>query len=105
MQASLLPVERTYLDALNAARVDPEAGIARFQAMIDLFESPKNDSGPNRRCIELAKQRLSEFRQQYEVQSQEQLNLVEERINQADELRRTNPQRANADLPRGARAL
>ena len=48
VQTSLSPVERSYLDALNTARVDPEAGIAKFQAMIDLFESPKDDSGPNR---------------------------------------------------------
>ena len=96
VQTSLSPVERSYLDALNTARVDPEAGMAKFQAMIDLFESPKDVSGPNWRCIQLAKRRLSEFRQQYEAQSQEQLDLVEERINRADELRKTDPQRAKA---------
>jgi len=96
LQASLLPIERVYVDAFNAARVDPEVGIARFEAMIDLFESSKDDSGPNRRCIQLAKQRLGEFRQQYEVQSREQLTIVEERVKRADELRKTNPQRANA---------
>ncbi len=46
LHASLSPVERSYLDALNTARVDPEAGIAKLQAMIDLFESPKDVSGP-----------------------------------------------------------
>ncbi len=96
VQTSLSPVERTYLDALNTARVDPEAGMAKFQAMIDLFESPTDVSGPNGHCIQLAKRRLSEFRQQYEAQSQEQLALVEERIKRADELRKTDPQRAKA---------
>ena len=92
----LLPVERTYLDALATARIDPEAGIAKFEAMIDLFGSPGDTSGPNGRCIQLARQRLSEFRQQYEVQSQEQRNVVEDRINRADELRKTDPRRAIA---------
>ena len=70
--------------------------MAKFQAMIDLFESPKDDSGPNGRCIQLAKRRLSEFRQQYEAQSQEQLHAIEERIKRADELRKTDPERAKA---------
>src|SRR5208283_1714673 len=43
VQTSLAPIERAYLDALNSARADPEVGIVRFQAMIDLFESPKDD--------------------------------------------------------------
>jgi hypothetical protein len=95
VHSSLSPVERTYLEALNAARADPETGIARLQAMIDLFESPTEVSGPRWRCIQLAKRRLSEVRQQYEAQSQEQRTLVEERIHRADELRKTEPQRAN----------
>jgi len=95
VQASLSPIERAYLDALNTARVDPEVGIVKFQSMIDLFESPK-DSGPSQYCVQLAKQRLSEFRKQYEVQSREQQTIVEERINRADELRKSDPGRANA---------
>jgi len=95
LQTSLSPVERNYLDALNTARSDPETGIAKLQAMIDLCELPNEVSGPNRRCIQLAKRRLSEFRQQYEAQSQEQLTLVQNRIQRADELRKTDPQRAN----------
>ncbi len=96
VQTSLSPVERSYLDALNTARVDLETGIAKFQAMIDFFESPKDGSGPNARCIQLAKRRLSEFRRQYEAQSAEQLHAVEERLKEADELRATDPERAKA---------
>ena len=96
LQTPLSPVERNYLDALNTARDDLEAGIAKLQAMIDLSESPNEAFGPNWCCIQSAKRRLSEFRQQYEVQSQEQRILVRNRINLADELRKTDPQRANA---------
>jgi hypothetical protein len=94
--SSLSPVERDYLDALNAARVDPGSGMAKFQAVIDLFESPHDVSGPNGRCIQLAKRRLEELRPQYEAQSREQLKLVEGRVDRADELRKTDPQRANS---------
>ncbi len=96
LQTPLSPVERSYLEALNTARVDPEAGLAKFQAMIDLFQSPRDVSSPTWRCVQLAQRRLSEFRQQYEAQSQEQLTVVEERIKRADELRQTDPQRAKA---------
>jgi serine/threonine-protein kinase len=96
MKTALSPVQRTYLEALNTARVDPERGLAKFQAMIDLFQSPKDVSGSRWRCVKLARRRLSEFRQQYEAQSKEQLTLVEQRIMRADELRKTDPERAEA---------
>ncbi|MGO9115199.1 MAG: serine/threonine protein kinase [Thermoguttaceae bacterium] len=95
-QTSLSPVERRYLDTLNTARADPEAGIAKFQAMIDLFGTPSDMPGPNWLCVQLAKQRLAEVRQQFEAQSREELKLVEQRIRRADELRKTDPERAKA---------
>ncbi len=95
LQVSLSPVERTYLDALNTSRGDIEAGMAKFQAMIDLLAAPKDATGPNGRCVQLARRRLSELRQRYDIQSQEQAKLVEDRLNRADELRKTDPQRAD----------
>jgi serine/threonine-protein kinase len=94
VETDLPPLERSYVEALNAARADPEAGIAKFQAIIDLYASPEDESGPTGRCIQLARRRLSEFRQQYEAQSQEQLRLIEERLKKADELRATDPEQA-----------
>ena len=96
VHASLSPVERSYLEALNTAHVNPEAGMAKLQAMIDLFDSPKEVSGPHWLCVQLAKRRLGEVRQQYKAQSREQRTLVEERIHQADELRKADSQRAAA---------
>jgi serine/threonine-protein kinase len=96
LQTSLSPVERCYLEALNTARLDREAGILKLRAMIDLYQSPRDVSGPNWRCIELAKRRLSEFSQQDDARSKEELGLVGERISRADELRKTDPQRAEA---------
>ena len=105
VQTSLSPVERTYLDALNTARVDPEAGMAKFQAMIDLFQSPKDVSGPNGRCIQLAKRRLSEFRQQYEAQSQEQLAAGRGAHQAGRRVAEDRSPAGRGDLPGGHRAL
>jgi serine/threonine-protein kinase len=93
-QSSHTPVERSYLSALGAARSDPEAGIAKFQAMIDLFGAVKDASGMNELCVQLAKKRLTEVRHQIEVQSREELHVVEERLHRADELQATDPDRA-----------
>jgi eukaryotic-like serine/threonine-protein kinase len=96
VQASISPVEQSYLDALNAYRTDPEAGIAKFQAMIDLFASPGETSGRTWRCVSLARRRLSECRKLYESQSKEQFGVVERRLDRADEFRKTDPARAEA---------
>jgi eukaryotic-like serine/threonine-protein kinase len=87
-------VERMYVDAVNTARSDLEAGIAKLQATIDLFESPGLTSGSVWRCLQLAKRRLGEFRKDYEEQSQEQRTLIQQRLDRADDLRKTDPQRA-----------
>ena len=76
VQSTLSPAERTYLDALNTARTDPESGMAKLQAMIDLFDSPGDGSRADVRCVELARRRLTELRKQYDVQSREQLTAV-----------------------------
>jgi eukaryotic-like serine/threonine-protein kinase len=94
VQTSLSPVERIYIEALNTARIDAEAGIAKFQAMIDLFDSPNGTSGSTGRCIELAKRRLSEFRKDYEPQTQAQRTVIAKQLDRADELRKSAPQRA-----------
>ena len=95
-QTALSPVESCYIDAVHAARIDPDSGIAKFQAMIDLFEARQENSGPDGRCIELAKRRLKELSEQSENRHKEQLSAVEMRLRYADELAKTDRQRAAA---------
>ncbi len=93
-RTALTPVERTYLDTHNLARIDPEAALAKFQAMIDLFGAAKEHTTPTWQCIQLVKRRLAELRQQCEAQSREQLTMIVERLDRADELRTTDAKRA-----------
>ena len=38
------PVERCYIDALNAARIDVDLGLEKYRAMVDLFESREDSA-------------------------------------------------------------
>ena len=95
LRTSLAPVEGCYIDALNTARLDLDAGIAKFQAMIDLFES-HDVAEPENLCVPLARRRLKELQQQGESQHKEQLSEIEKRLKRADELAKSDPAAATA---------
>ena len=93
--ANLIPIERTYLDALNYAWLDPDLGAAKFQAMIDLYAG-KEHSGPTWQCLELAKRRLALYHEKRDAQIREHLALIEKQLDEADAFRATDPRRAEA---------
>ena len=61
---SLLPVEQAYVEALSYARLDPERGMAKLRALIDLFDDGKKraSSDPVGQCLKLAKRQLARLR-------------------------------------------
>lgn len=93
---TLLPIERDYLEALNYAWLDPELGMARFKAMIDLYGSRSEPASPTAQCLEIARRRLAQLREQRDMQAGEHLALVQERLDRADRIRQTDPARAAA---------
>ena len=60
---SLLPVEQAYLDALNYSRLDPERGMAKFQALIDLYGDHADGADPTAQCLELARRQLAKLKE------------------------------------------
>jgi serine/threonine-protein kinase len=93
-QRALTPVERCYVDALNAAKIDVDQGVEKFQAIVDLFEPRTQNSAAELRCIELAKRRVEELRKQSEQQHMEMLIAVKKSLDRADELAAKEPQQA-----------
>ena len=81
---------------MNYVRLDPEIGMAKLQAIVDLYEQESHDGGPTEQeqCLKLAKRRLDQLREEMKKQVAEQLELLEDRLNAADALRPSNPQRA-----------
>ncbi len=91
---NLVPIERDYLEAINYARLDPQRGMARLQALIDLYNHRKDISGPTGKCLELARRRLQQLHQRLDPQATGHLALVQDRLDRAEQLSRTEPQRA-----------
>ncbi|MGA2032206.1 MAG: protein kinase [Thermoguttaceae bacterium] len=91
---SLMPVEQTYLEALAYARLSPELGMAKFQALLALYDTQGERQGPTGRYLQLAHRRLTQLGEQLEQQSPAHLALLQDRLNEADRLRRTEPARA-----------
>jgi hypothetical protein len=88
------PLERYFLDAVSTAHADLDAGIAKFQAMIDLFESEQENSEAERRCILLARRRMEELTKQSQARHKEQVVAVGKRLDRADEIAKSNPAQA-----------
>jgi serine/threonine-protein kinase len=93
---TLLPVESDYLEAINYARLNPELGIARLQALVDLYEHRSDTSGPTGQCIELARRRIAQLQEQLQRSSPDHLALILDRLDKADALEPADPQRARA---------
>jgi serine/threonine-protein kinase len=93
---SLVPIERLYLEALGQVALDPDVGLAKFQAIIDLYGSAGDRSGPTAQCVELARRRVAQLQEQLEMQAQEHLALILDRLGEADRIRPRDPVRAEA---------
>jgi eukaryotic-like serine/threonine-protein kinase len=92
----LQPVERAYSEAMNYVRIDPEVGVAKLQAILDLYDQPGRNSGTSGECLILVERRLTQLREEIKKRSAEQLELLEGRLNSADELRSSDPAKAEA---------
>ena len=96
----LLPIERAYLEALNYARVEPELGQAKLEAMIALYdnrqspEDPFDLSRPTGKYLELARRRLKQLTRTLEWSTVDDLHLIEIQLDRADELEAGDPERA-----------
>jgi hypothetical protein len=93
-EGRLLPIERDYLEAIKYMRLNPERGIIKLQALVDLYDRPGDDSGPTGQCVALAKRRLDNYRVQSAHASADRLGLVLGRLDKADEVAATDPERA-----------
>ena len=91
----LLPIERAYRETDNVARSNPELGMAKLQALVDLYEASKDDAGPTGQCLTLARRRLAQLQKQVEERAKPQLELIGERLKAADDLRQDEPERAH----------
>jgi hypothetical protein len=70
--------------------------MAKLQALIDLYDHRTDTSGPTGKCLELARRRLAQLNEQLGQQVDQQIAMLEDRLEQAQQLSRTEPERARS---------
>ena len=92
----LSPIGWAYFEAMNYVSLDPEVGMAKLQAIVDLYGQQDREAGQDEMCLVLAQQRLAQLREEVKKRSAEQLSLLQDRLNAADALRKSEPEQAKA---------
>ena len=65
-----LPIERDYVDAIQAARLNLAQGEAKLQAILDLYGHRADSNDAAERCLILVQRRLASLREQMQAQAQ-----------------------------------
>ena len=92
----LTPIERLYLEAMSHARFEPDQAIAKLRALIDLYSLPEKDRGNTALCLALAQRQLARLTKQLEKTVAEERVKLKEKLDAADALRKSDPNRAKA---------
>ncbi|MFZ1934341.1 MAG: serine/threonine-protein kinase [Thermoguttaceae bacterium] len=93
-EKDLSPIGRAYSEAMNYSRLDPEIGMKKLQAIVDLYGQQDRAADRNEMCLILAQRQLAQLREQVKKRSAEQLSLLEERLRAAGALRKSEPEQA-----------
>jgi hypothetical protein len=92
----MLPIERAYIEAENYAWLSPDQGLAKFQALVELYGDRADVNGPIGQWVELAQHQIKRLRGNVEAVNAQSLQQVESRLQTADQLRKKDPAAARA---------
>ncbi|MBR2694650.1 MAG: serine/threonine protein kinase [Thermoguttaceae bacterium] len=90
-------IEEAYIEALRAAERDPDEGVRKFRAFLDIFERDESQTSPNSvpaQCVRLARRRLERLEKGIGHQEDAERDLVAEQLEYARALEPTDPARA-----------
>ncbi len=88
-------VERAYVDASKLAKSDPVAAAEQLQAILDVYTGADN-SEDDQRCLTLAQESLEELQATGNALYDQELTLLQQRLDAADALSESQPDRAEA---------
>lgn len=89
------PIQRDYVEAIRQADIDPEAGMKRLNALVDLYdEQTASESALTRRCLALARRKLEKLRKDVETYAEEHRGRIAAQLDRADGAAGTEPQTA-----------
>ena len=94
--ASLLPVEVLYLQAMDAAQSSTEKGIQMLESLVKLYGPSESAAGDDRvkLCVLSAEQQLVQLHHDAAKMNARQLASLRERLEAADRLAAAHPQQA-----------
>jgi serine/threonine protein kinase len=92
---SLGPLERAYVEATQLAVTNPRAAVAKLEALVAVF-SVGQPTVSDQRCLKLAREQLDQLQAHNEVVASADLNEIQRRLDDADELSENDPGRASA---------
>jgi serine/threonine-protein kinase len=89
-----LPIHHDFLEALQLIQISPEAGLVKLKAIVDLYGTGGEQSGPNAQYVKLARRRVEELEKRLAARAQSQLDLIRAQLESAAEVGKTDPQAA-----------
>lgn len=94
LRQMLSPCERAYAEAVAISRSNPDLGMVKLRALLDLYEDRTDRSGPMGACLELARRRLQRLQEEVRERASGCLRVLEERLRRAEELDKSSPEAA-----------
>ncbi|HEV7221073.1 MAG TPA: serine/threonine-protein kinase [Pirellulales bacterium] len=92
---SKTPIERDYADALKQVELDPEAGMKRLQAIVDLYGyQADGGSAVTRQCLDLARKKLHDLQENVKQYAEEHLEQLDRQLDHADKIEAADPKGA-----------
>ncbi len=85
------PIQRAYVEAKRQLLIDPEVALAKFSALIDVYDDDSTDSDVTRHYVKLARQQRDRVQKQIDSYAPEGRKLVESRIARAAKVAADNP--------------
>ena len=92
----LSPIDQAYLEARNYAQLDPEVGLRKLEALVDLYGHDAETTGPTGQCLELARRQIDKLREELGKSSFGHLDMLNARLDRADTLIESEPEEAVA---------
>jgi serine/threonine-protein kinase len=85
------PIQRAYVEAKRHVLIDPEVALAKFSALIDVYDDDATASDVTRDYVKRARQQRDRVQKQIDSYAPEGRKLVESRIARAAEVAAENP--------------
>ncbi|MCU0962979.1 MAG: serine/threonine protein kinase [Pirellulaceae bacterium] len=92
---SLRPIERAYVEATQLAITNPRSALVKLQALVDVFDGAELNTD-DQRCLRLAREQIVQLQDRGQATSDDDVQLIQQRLDAADELAERDPAQAAA---------